>query len=491
MHSSSRHSVFSLWVLFLSLAFFLCILTVLDRAGLPIVFIELATAFLLWFCVCATGFMALTLRPSHFFGRDGRSGFMGNSALYVLFCLIFAASQTATDFNFSPVMAVSGIGAFSAALLFAPKFRRSGAYTLNDFMRGRFQHWLPSLVIFVSSFLCFGLLASACFAIIMENLTNEFGISVEIAIASVGFAATFAAFAGGLSSIVLTALLLCLVLFLTLVSTTGLIYFQQPTLHSFHVFSDMLVTRSDIIGAFGAISGIAGLMYALGFWNTETSQKTEYKKLAKTVGIGLAFLFTIIIGTDFIHHTALKADAVQIFPLILGKLYGLFPVFIGFFGLCLSLFGLSALLGHSIFYQHIRPKSTSSLRLAAIRLTWLSSFLVVSDVSQIISISPVFLLHVSLAVAAGTIAPIILISLFSRAGSLTANLTLAAGTVVTAILIFAIPETPLLAGTAGFFAACFVGTAGLASCPPSEKELDFAQKLHTKNYEPLIINQDM
>ncbi len=489
MHSSSRHSVFSLWVLFLSLAFFLCILTVLDRAGLPVAFIDSATVFVLWVSICATGFLTLTLRPSQFFGRNQRGRAVGVGALYALFCLVFAASSTGKGFSFNPALVVSGIGAFSAALFLAPKFRRSGAYTLNDFMQARFQHWLPSLMILISSFLCFGLLASACFSVVMESLVKDYGMSFEMGVIGIGFAATLAAFSGGLSAIILMALLLCFVFSLTNISIVGLIYIQQPTLNGFHIFSDTLITRTDVIGASGALSGIVGLIFALGFWSTGTSKKTGSKILAKTLGVSFAFLIVIVIGVSFIYHAGSKTDAILMLPLVLGKLYSLFPVFVGFGGLCLSLFGLSALLGHSIFYQKIRPKSTSSLRLAVMRAIWLLSFLAVSDISQIISVSPLFLMHVSLAIAAGTIAPVVLMSLFPRAGSVTANLTLSTGTISTALLLFASPETPLVAGAAGFFAASFVGAAGLASCPPLEQELEFAQTLHNENCEVPVINQ--
>jgi Na+(H+)/acetate symporter ActP len=499
----------------------LLMLIVLERVGAPIAFIEWATLFTLWLGICVAGFFGATMRPSSFFAAGQNVGNMSLAAAFFIMAMIcfIPAKDKYFTLNFMSIIAVAlALAAYNFVCL--PRLRRMGSYTLTGFMWERFTYRVPAICICASIFVTLSFMALACLTLTINSLTDSFGLSFDASLAFTALAATLSVFVGGLRSILSAMLVMYAAIFIGFVAVGGAAYFNYSTLvldgflspemlsqlqkraqdfalaDQFKLFAPFN-SRGDFTNTIGILFGLIGLMPALGLFNAHKSQKHIKHSFILTLVclcIAMVAINMASIGA-LLNPDAQKADlfgkagSVLGLPLALSLLYQLIPALIGLGGLCLSLFGLSTILGHDIFYKRIMPKSVASWRLAVMRIFWVFSFMLVADIFQIFESEATFLLHISLGLAASLIAPVLLFSFLPRTSSVTAMMILAAGASAAIIMMFIAPDAPLSAGFAGFAAACFIGAAGLASCPPFEPEHAFAQRLSINSDEPLIMHQ--
>jgi Na+(H+)/acetate symporter ActP len=479
----------------------LLMLIVLERVGAPLAFVEWATLFTVWLGICVAGLQGATMRPNGFFCANKNAGIVSIGAaqfMIGMMCLINTQTNHFT-LNIGSLIVVS-VALAIHGFVSTPFLRRmgdfSGSLTLTGYIYERFVSPLPAICICGASFISLGFMALASFTLTIQSLDTVFGLSFDTSLIFIGLAATVSVFVGGSRSILNMALVICATIILGFIGVIALVYFNLGTL-PFNSFlsADMLAqiqkksqlepvfTNTNLTHSVGIMIGLVGLMPLFGMFNAHHSQKhVKYSLFMTVVFLCLAMLAMNSAGLN----SVLNIDAVLTLPLALNLLYQLFPALIGVGGLCLSLFGLSTILGHDIVYKLIMPKSVASWRLAIIRILWVLSFILIADIFQIFEFEAVFLLHLSLGVAASLIAPVLLLSFLPRTGSVTALMALFAGTSAAIIMMFIAPDAPLSAGFAGFATAGFIGAAGLASCPPIEAEHAFAVRLAANNDETLI-----
>jgi Na+(H+)/acetate symporter ActP len=500
----------------------LIMLIALERVGAPLAFIEWATLFSVWLGVCVAGLLGATMRPSGFFGTDKNAGFVSIGAAHFMIAMMCFTGTQAHHFTIGiNSFIIVGLALAIYGFAVTPFLRRieafTGIFTITGFMRERFTYRLPAICICGASFISLGLMALASFTLTTQSLDTVFGVSFDTSLVFVGFVAIISVFVGGLRSILNVSLVICAAIILGFIGVSALSYFNLGTL-PFNSFlsADMLAqiqkksqlepvfTNTNLTHSVGITLGLIGLMPLFGMFNAHKSQSQDSKRYKDSkshnsqsnVTYSLIITFLCLCAAMLAIHSAnlnlflnmdsQKSDTILALPLALNLLYQLLPALIGVGGLCLSLFGLSTILGHDIFYKLIMPKSVASWRLAIIRILWVLSFILIADIFQIFELEAVFLLHLSLGVAASLIAPVLLLSFLPRTGSVTALMTLFAGASAAIIMMFIAPDAPLSAGFAGFAAACFIGAAGLASCPPIGAEHAFAVRLAANNDETLI-----
>jgi Na+(H+)/acetate symporter ActP len=500
----------------------LLMLIVLERVGAPLAFVEWATLFTVWLGVCIAGLQGATMRPSSFFGTDKHAGIVSVGAAHFMIAMMCFANIQANHFtlNIGSIVLVS-LSLAIHGFISSPFLRRmeafTGIFTITGFMRERFTYRLPAICICGASCISLGLMTLACFTLTIQSFDTVFGIPFDTSLVFVGFAATICVFVGGLRSILNVSLVICAAIILGFIGVIAHVYFNLGTL-PFNSFlsADILeqmqkksqlepvFTNTNLTHSIGIMIGLIGLMPLFGIFNAHKSQSQNSKRYkdSKThnsqsnVTYSLIIIFLCLCAAMLAIHSAglnlflnmdsQKSDTILTMPLALNLLYSLLPVLIGLGGLCLSLFGLSTILGHDIVYKLIMPKSVASWRLALVRIIWVLSFILVADIFQIFEFEAVFLLHLSLGVAASLIAPVLLLSFLPRTSSITALMALFAGASAAIIMMFIAPDAPLVAGFAGFATAGFIGAAGLASCPPLEAERAFALRLAANSDEPLI-----
>jgi Na+(H+)/acetate symporter ActP len=500
----------------------LLMLIVLERVGAPLAFVEWATLFTVWLGICVAGLQGATMRPSSFFGTDKHAGFVSVGAAHFMIAMMCFANIQANHFtlNIGSIVLVS-LALAIHGFISSPFLRRmeafTGIFTITGFMRERFTYRLPAICICGASFISLGLMALASFTLTTQTLDTVFGIPFDASLVFVGLAVTICVFVGGLRSILNMTLVICAAIILGFIGVIALVYFNLGTLPFDRFLSaDMLAqiqkksqlepvfTNTNLTHSIGIMIGLIGLMPLFGIFNAHKSQNQDSKRYkdSKThnsqnnVTYSLIIIFLCLCAAMLAIHSASlnlflnmdsqKSDTIFTLPLALNLLYQLLPALIGVGGLCLSLFGLSTILGHDIIYKLIMPKSVASWRLVLVRIIWVLSFILVADIFQIFEFEAVFLLHLSLGVAASLIAPVLLLSFLPRTGSVTALMALFAGASAAIIIMFIVPDAPLSAGFSGFSAACFIGAAGLASCPPLKAEHEFALRLAANRDEPLI-----
>ena len=176
-------------------------------------------------------------------------------------------------------------------------------------------------------------------------------------------------------------------------------------------------------------------------------------------------------------------------PGIASLVYRVLPALVGLAALGLSGFALAAILAHDGLYKLIRPDAVASSRLAATRLFTIIAIAAGIDLAAEGASDLPLLLKAALALGAATLLPLLLLALLPRAGRMTALLTLAGGLVVFVIFLAQGAQAIGEAGLYGFIGALVMACAGLASCPPSEAERQFANALLQKNGPALILDR--
>ncbi len=598
MIPSPRISNSTIAVLFGSMALIFTLLVVLDRAGAPLGLIESATLY----CVCAAmaiiGLFGATMRPSIFFvaGRVAASVGMASAQFLLLITILAPHFDRDRRIALSAIL-VATLALILGGVLFSARLRRSGVYTLTDYFKHRFNHWLPALCVCFASLVSLVLVGLVAFTLTLNTLIASLGLTLEAALVIMGLIAILSVAVGGLRSVLLVTLTLTAAVIVGFIAIAG---FQQGTLPLENLanidvvaliqqrmrqwlgaeqtdsFStglwptggwlkelQPLFSRDGLISMAGALIGLAAFLPIFGFSAAARSPGSAIRASGFTVILlAAAIPVSWIASSGAVLHldtvvTGASSDALPLFvsdgrlsgvlticgadakgeaipracekqpsnlqsgnliargsviikptdialksealsgragfllglPLALAFLYQMAPAMIGLGALGLVLFALSTLLGHDLLYRIFAPKAVTSGRLGAVRLFWLLSFLVLLDFVPLIPAKPELLIHAALAIAAAIIAPMLLLSLLPRAGSVTANLTLVTSIGTGLLIAFVAPDQPLTAGLGAFVAACFIAMAGLASCPPGEPEQAFALALATRSDEPLIIDR--
>jgi len=135
--------------------FLALVLVVLERIGLPNSLVMTLAALALLGLFLAAALLGATARPSRFFG--GTRPFGAVSAATAAFSMVLGLAAARGGFRPSTLLVPAETGALlaallglvPAALLFAPLIRRSGAYSLPEFLSHRFEAVLPRLIAYL------------------------------------------------------------------------------------------------------------------------------------------------------------------------------------------------------------------------------------------------------------------------------------------------------------------------------------------------------
>jgi hypothetical protein len=147
-------------ILFSSLAIMLTLLVVLERVGASVSFVGQITLLTIWLSTIFAGFMGANMRPSAFFLGGRQLGIFSIAAIHGLLIIIVFAPELDRNHTITGTSVLATLGALIiTGSMIAPQFRASGCYTPIDFMRRRFQHWIPAFCTGLASLISLSLLA--------------------------------------------------------------------------------------------------------------------------------------------------------------------------------------------------------------------------------------------------------------------------------------------------------------------------------------------